>query len=87
MLDSLLEFLEGQEHYILASNFSKTMIAITKRVFSPDHRFNSIMCDRVFARKALLHCLNHLYSGSTNELVVRWLTLKGKNQDYQSDKN
>ena len=72
----LLSFLDCEEHYLLAGYFSKVMINLTKRVFSPTHKHNLTLCRQVFERGMLLKSCNHMYSGSTNEYVIKWLTLK-----------
>ena len=65
LLRKLLTFLKHPPHYMLASYFNRAMLALTKRVFSPSHKYNQILCDAVFEEGCLLLALNHLYAEST----------------------
>lgn len=62
------------------------MINLTKRVFSATHKHNLTLCREVFERGMLMKSCNHMYSGSTNEYVIKWLTLKAEGNNYIEEK-
>lgn len=69
LVEFLLTFLDYREHYFLAGLFSKSMGSLTKRVFAPSHKYNKILCDKIFGKDGSDKCegylfktFNHLYS-------------------------
>ncbi len=86
----MFNFLQYKQHYYLLGLFSKVVGSITKRVFAPTHKYNQIMCNMIFGcehnKPILFSTLNHIYSECTNELIVRWLTLKSKDNSYRKIK-
>ena len=56
------------------------IIAILKRFYGIQSKYNEKLCKKLFSR--LDKIMNHLYSKSTVELILKILTLKSKYNDY-----
>lgn len=86
LFEYLFRFTEGEDDYTLVGYFSKVMIAIIKRHFSFESRYNQPLCEYLFEKGYLLKLIPHLYSTSTIDLIIRALTLKSKGSDYYQNK-
>ena len=40
--------MDYKQHYYLSGLFSKVMGSLTKRAFVPSHKYNKMLCDKVF---------------------------------------
>lgn len=86
LLAVFLRFLQGEPNYILAGYFAKVFVSIIKRSHSVQSKYNEQLCQAVFAAETRHGLLNHLYSRSMVEPIIKILTLRSKDKDYAAEK-